>query len=335
MRRLLVADNGAAVVLEGVTKTFGPKVAVQDFDLTVPTGCICGFLGPNGAGKTTSIRILMSILFADEGRVHVLGHDSAMEAKDRIGYLPEERGVYRTMKVGDFLSYMARLKGVDSRGLSKKIDEWLERVALPEVKKKKCQELSKGMQQKVQFVSTVIHDPELIILDEPFSGLDPVNARLLRGLIMEEHERGKTILFSTHVLYSAEQLCDRVVMINKGRKVLDGTLEQIRTRFDPRTVVVEPLNGTRLDASVFGRIAGVQRVDESAKTGTLELRLQEGADKGAALAGAARAGEGQVRRVELRSVTLEDVFIEMVEPGDSEDQVRASVSEAQEFGADA
>lgn len=330
-----MAETSSAVILEGVTKTFGSKVAVKDFDLRVPQGCICGFLGPNGAGKTTSIRILMSILFADSGRVEVLGHESAMDAKDRIGYLPEERGVYRTMKVADFLSYMARLKGVDAKGLSKKIDDWLERIALPGVRKKKCQELSKGMQQKVQFISTIIHDPELIILDEPFSGLDPVNARLLRGLILEQHEMGKTILFSTHVLYSAEQLCDRVVMINKGRKVLDGTLDQIRARFDPRAIVVEPLLGSTLDPGVFGRIPGVERADAAGRNGTLELRLSTDADKGAALAAAAHAGEGQVRRVELRAVTLEDVFIEMVEPEDSEDLVRASVSEGQEFGADA
>lgn len=330
-----MAESTSAILLEGVTKTFGQKVAVKDFDLRVPQGSICGFLGPNGAGKTTSIRILMSILFADEGRIEILGHKSALDAKDRIGYLPEERGVYRTMKVHEFLSYIARLKGVDSRGLSKKIDDWLERVALPGVRKKRCQELSKGMQQKVQFVATIIHNPELIILDEPFSGLDPVNARLLRGLIMEQHEAGKTILFSTHVLYSAEQLCDRVVMINKGRKVLDGELEQIRERFDPRTVAIDPVAGHTLDAGAFERIQGVERAHAAGRNGTLELRLTEHADKGAVLAAAAHAGEGRVRRVELRAVTLEDVFIEMVEPGDSEDLVRASVSEGQELGADA
>ena len=185
-----------AIVLENVTKSFGSKVAVASMGLAIPRGGLYGFIGPNGAGKTTTIRLVMSILFPDDGRVLVLG-GSALEVKDRIGYLPEERGLYRKMKVGAFLAYLARLKEVDEADVMKRVRYWLERVGLADVERKRCEELSKGMQQKVQFVAAVLHEPELLILDEPFSGLDPVNMRLVRELVIEQHARGATILFST------------------------------------------------------------------------------------------------------------------------------------------
>lgn len=336
MTSIQSGGSSAAISIRGVTKRFTDKTAVDRLDLDVPTGSVCGFLGPNGAGKTTTIRMIMGIILPDEGQVSVLGRSSAIESKDRIGYLPEERGVYRTMKVGDFLTYMARLKGVDSAGLSKKIDVWLERLALPEVRKKKCQELSKGMQQKVQFAATALHDPDLIILDEPFSGLDPVNARLLRGLIQEQSAAGKTVIFSTHVLFSAEQLCDRVFMINRGKKILDGTLDQIRSAFDPRTIVVEA-SDRAADLSRLTTLEGVEGVTGAGRNGAVELRLVEGTDKHAMMARIAGAGLA-LRRIELRSVTLEDVFISLVNPGDSEDDVRKSLTredEPMEVGADA
>src|SRR6188768_2450819 len=204
----------AALVLSGVTKTFGGMRAVDRLDLEVPRGSLCGVIGPNGAGKTTTIRIVMSILFPDEGSVSVLGHKSALMAKDRIGYLPEERGLYRKMRVGEFLTYMARLKGVADSESRTFITRALERLGLAGTEGKRCEELSKGMQQKVQFIAATIHRPDLLILDEPFSGLDPVSTRMLRDLILEEHRRGATILFSPHVMPHAEQLCDRVVMIH-------------------------------------------------------------------------------------------------------------------------
>ncbi len=211
----LGAMTDASIELRGVSKSFGATRAVRDLDLVVPSGSLCGFLGPNGAGKTTTIRMIMSIIYPDSGSVEVLG-GSALKSKDRIGYLPEERGVYRKMRVGEFLQYIATLKGVDRAGLATHIKTWLERVALPDVYRKRCEELSKGMQQKVQFLAAIMHDPELLIFDEPFSGLDPVNTELLNRLIREQHEQGKTVIFSTHILHQADLICDRIFLINHG-----------------------------------------------------------------------------------------------------------------------
>ena len=192
-----------AITLRGLTKTFGETVAVRDLDLAVPAGALYGVIGPNGAGKTTTIRMILSILMPDRGELQVLGRRSALEAKDRIGYLPEERGLYKKMRVGQFLAYLAQLKNADGPGLRARVRRGLERVGLADVEQKRCEELSKGMQQKVQFLAAIIHQPDLIVLDEPFSGLDPVNQRLLRDLVREEHRRGATILFSTHVMVHA------------------------------------------------------------------------------------------------------------------------------------
>ncbi len=299
-----------AIVIEGVTKTFGPKVAVSDLNLTVPTGSLTGFIGPNGAGKTTTIRMVMSIIFPDRGNINVLGKRSAVESKDRIGYLPEERGVYRTMKVVDFLTYMAKLKGVDSGAARTKSLEWLGRVGLGDVARKKCQELSKGMQQKVQFVTSVIHEPELLILDEVFSGLDPVNRRLMRDLIDEQHLKGRTIVFSTHAMFEAEQLCDHLFMIHNGKKVLDAPMSQLRSLMDPRTLVVDP--DDQGDASYLERLDGVDFIQKSAtKGGGWEVRVKDGEEIHAVMARVVAAAP--VRRVEIKRVGLEDVFIKLVQ----------------------
>ncbi|MGP1272961.1 MAG: ABC transporter ATP-binding protein [Phycisphaerales bacterium] len=296
-----------AIYAEGLGKRFGPKVAVDDLHLSVPTGSLHGLIGPNGAGKTTTIRMVMSILFPDAGRLSVLGRKSAVESKDRIGYLPEERGVYRKMRVGSFLSHMAALKGVTG-GVEKRIDDWLDRVGLPEVKRKRCDELSKGMQQKIQFISAVIHEPELLILDEPFSGLDPVNMRLLRDLIMEQHRRGVTVIFSTHVMIQAEELCDHIVMIEGGQKVLDNTLQEIRDRYDPRSIVFEPDAGIGpAPGEAHGSVDSVRQVTP----GVFEASLHEGADAHAVMSHLLETT--RARRVELRRPTLEDVFIEIVQ----------------------
>lgn len=314
-----------AIFIQGLGKRFGAKIAVEDLDLVVPRGSLHGLIGPNGAGKTTTIRMVMSILFPDAGRLSVLGKKSAVESKDRIGYLPEERGVYRKMKVGAFLSHMAGLKGVTSN-VSKKIDDWLERVELPDVKKKRCDELSKGMQQKIQFISSVIHEPELLILDEPFSGLDPVNMRLLRDLILEQHTKGVTVIFSTHVMIQAEQLCDHIVMIESGQKVLDNTLQEIRDRYDPKSIVFEPDAG--VGPSPAERHAGVESVRQ-VSPGVFEAALHDDADRHAVMASVLE--QTRARRVELRRPTLEDVFIEIVEQrsgGDVDrDELRAQLQD--------
>jgi ABC-2 type transport system ATP-binding protein len=296
-----------AIELAGVTKSFGPKVAVQELDLVIREGGLYGLIGPNGAGKTTTIRMIMSILFPDSGSIRVLGHGSALEAKDRIGYLPEERGLYKKMKVGAFLHYIARLKGQSSHDLKARVRAWLERLDLPGVEHKPCEELSKGMQQKVQFIAAVIHRPDLLILDEPFSGLDPVAMRLLRDLVREEHERGATIIFSTHVMYQAEQLCDQILMIHDGRKVLDDTLQNIRASHDPRVVRFEPLD----PATDPSRIGLLSFVDEVAPVdGTWQITLRDGTDLSAAI----REIVARVppAKVEIHRPTLEDVFVGIV-----------------------
>src|SRR6185295_12830789 len=252
----------AAVLLNGVTKTFSGMTAVDRLDLAVPRGALYGFIGPNGAGKTTTIRMMMSIIFPDSGGLSVLGHQSALDAKDRIGYLPEERGVYRKMRVGAFLTYLGRLKGVNEAQLPARVRRGLERVGLADCERKRCEELSKGMQQKVQFLAAIIHEPDLLILDEPFSGLDPVSSRSLRALILEEHQRGATILFSTHVMPHAEELCDHVVMMHRGTKVLDDPLSLIRRQYDPRAIRFEPLDRDA-DLSPLAALPEVERVSQS------------------------------------------------------------------------
>ncbi len=305
-----------AITTKRLTKTFGRKVAVSDLSLNIPEGSLCGVIGPNGAGKTTTIRMIMSIIFPDSGELSVLGKASAVESKDRIGYLPEERGVYRKMRVAAFLNYMARLKGVHTAQAGRRVGEWLERVGLADVARKRCEELSKGMQQKVQFIAAVIHEPDLLILDEVFSGLDPVNRQLMRDLIEEQHRAGRTILFSTHAMYEAEQLCERILMIDRGRKVLDSTLGEIRSRFDPRTIIADPMGDPSAAAGAIGRVSGVVSVDreDDAANGSrvdpLVVRLGEGTDAASALAGVAAAAP--MRRVELKRVTLDDVFLQLV-----------------------
>lgn len=295
-----------AISLRGVTKTFGSTVAVDNLDLAVPIGALYGFIGPNGAGKTTTLRMIMSILFPDRGELSVLGRPAAIEAKDRIGYLPEERGVYRKMKVGAFLTYIARLKGVDDVSPGR-VAAWLERLSLGGVQDKKCEELSKGMLQKVQLVAAVLHEPDLLILDEPFGGLDPVNMRLLRDLILAEHRRGATIIFSTHVMVHAEEICDHIVMLHKGRKVLDEPLASVRRRHDPRSLVFEPFErGANTDR--LARLEGVAHVIRDGATYRIDLR--EGADPVRVMRLVSDAIPPA--RLELHRPSLEDIFIGLV-----------------------
>ena len=301
-----------AIVLKNLRKTFGETVAVNDLDLTVPEGALYGVIGPNGAGKTTMIRMILSILFPDRGDLTVLGRPSALEAKDRIGYLPEERGLYKKMRVGEFLLYMARLKGMSGSGIQQQVRGWLERVALGDTEHKRCEDLSKGMQQKVQLVAAVIHRPDLLILDEPFSGLDPVNQRLMRDLVLEEHRRGATILFSTHIMVHAEQLCDRVVMIHRGEKVLDQAMAGIHEMFDPHQIQFEPLDPASDIATLRG-VAGVSAATPDGPVWNISLDTQ--AD--AATVIPALVSAVTPSRVEIRRPTLEDVFVSIVTGGAS------------------
>ncbi|MBT8485482.1 MAG: ATP-binding cassette domain-containing protein [Phycisphaerales bacterium] len=307
-----------AIAIQGVNKRFGATHAVRDLDLTVPAGSLCGFLGPNGAGKSTTIRMIMSIIYPDDGEIRVLG-STAMANKDRIGYLPEERGLYRKMRVGDFLHYIARLKGVTRPDLDAHITAWLERIELPGVARRRCQELSKGMQQKVQFLAAIIHDPDLVILDEPFSGLDPVNAELLNTLIRELQETGRTIIFSTHVLHQAEEICDRIFLINHGVKMLDAPLEEIRRRFDPRTIEVDPVTPVNGGLEIPG-VNGIAARGSNA----VELHLDDDADPHAVMR--ATLERVPARSIRLRRPTLQEIFVETVRAGEGE----AAAAQAEE-----
>ena len=317
-----------AIRMTGVTKTFGQMTAVAELDLEVPRGGLYGFIGPNGAGKTTTIRMIMSILFPDAGAMSILGHPSALEAKDRIGYLPEERGLYKRMKVQPFLRYLARLKNADGPDLDRRIAGALERVGLGGVESKRCDELSKGMSQKVQFVAATIHGPDLLILDEPFSGLDPVSMRMLRDLILEEHRRGATVLFSTHVMPQAEEICQHVIMVHEGRKVLDADLGDIRSRYDPRSIRFEPLDA-EADTKELASIPGVEHV--RADDRGLEILLLAGTDPAAAMRHILDAVPAA--RIELSRPRLEDVFVELVAGGaaaSEADRLRATLRETAE-----
>ncbi|HQN08152.1 MAG TPA: ATP-binding cassette domain-containing protein [Thermoanaerobaculia bacterium] len=231
----------AAISLSGVTKRFGKFTAVDRLDLEIPVGVTFGLLGPNGAGKTTTIRMTMNITKADEGTVRILGRTLDEEGQQRIGYLPEERGLYRKMTVLDQLLFFAAIKGVERKTALERLERWIDVMDLRPWLKKKTEELSKGMQQKVQFLGTIVHDPEVLILDEPFSGLDPINVVLLKDFLLDFKRQGKTIVFSTHVMEQAEKLCDRIALIYRGRKLLDGTVKQVKDSYRDRVPLPPPV----------------------------------------------------------------------------------------------
>ncbi len=291
-----------AVVLEGVCKSFGEKVALDELWLRIPTGSICGFLGPNGAGKTTTLRLIIGIFRPDAGQLQVLGQTDPTRVKHRLGYLPEEKGLYKKMRVRDLILYFAQLKGMEVGQARQRADELLATLGLADWADKKCEALSKGMGQKLQILISLIHRPELVILDEPFSGLDPLGRDAMRDLILELRREGRTVIFSTHVMEQAEQLCDRVVLIDRGRKLVEGPLEEVRASAG-RSVLVET-EGT-VD---WGRLPGVARV--SAADHQADLSLAEGADPQQLLA--ALVGLARVRRFEVRSTSLHEVFVQAV-----------------------
>src|SRR5687768_13678123 len=233
-----------AIILRSVTKRFGAVAAVTDLSLAVPSGSIYGFIGPNGSGKTTTLRMIMHIILPDHGEIEVLGSRDTAAARDQVSYLPEERGLYKKMPVRRLLRYYARLKGRTLAEIDPAIDEWMARMDLPGVLDRPVETLSKGMSQKVQFISAVLSKPSLLILDEPFSGLDPVNAQVLKDAVLEMRRRGTTVVFSTHDMATAENMCDRIFMIFRGHKVLDGTLREIQEQYGADTVRIRTSGGT-------------------------------------------------------------------------------------------
>jgi len=311
MPPLLSADlKRPAVRLANVTKTFGSHTAVRDLSLAVPRGCTYGFIGPNGSGKTTTIRTILHIFHPDSGEVEVLGERSTRAANDRIGYLPEERGLYKKMTVRRVLAYYAALKGMDRADAAKASTEWLAKMGLTEWADKKVEALSKGMAQKIQFIAAVIARPELLILDEPFSGLDPVNLEVLRAAILELRAAGTTIIFSTHDMAMAEIMCDFIFMIYRGNKVLDGTLADIQRQFGEDTVRV----GCGGGAELLRGLPGVEMVRD---LGQLQ-ELRHG-DPQALLRDL--APRTTVRHFEVCKPSLHDIFIRIAKPDLQEMQV--------------
>ena len=296
------------VEIKNVTKTFGRHVAVDGLTLSVPTGCIYGFIGPNGSGKTTTLRMIMRIVHPDpgSGTIRVLGEKSYEAANNRIGYLPEERGLYKKMKVRDLLRFFAELKGC--RNFKGTVDTWLERLQLTGWANKKVEALSKGMSQKVQFISAVIHQPELLILDEPFTGLDPVNLETLREIVLDLQRSGATIIFSTHDMHIAEKMCDFIFMIYQGKKVLDGTLLDIQNTYSRDTLRVKLEGDGLYDPSTD--IEGVEKVTHYGQF--LELRISRQTDTQSVLQDLMK--RGRITHFELAKPSLHDIFVRIAGP---------------------
>ncbi len=300
-----LSDHPVSLSVERVSKKFDEFVAVDDLSLTARRGRIFGLIGPNGAGKTTTIRMIVGITAPDSGRIEMFGRPFTPELRERIGYLPEERGLYKRMKVGEQLRFFGVLKGMEPRAADRSADRWLERLKLAEWKQHKTDELSKGMQQKIQFVATVLHDPELLILDEVFSGLDPVNAELLIGVLLELRAQGKTIIFSTHMMEQAEKLCDDICLINRARKVLDGSLREVKSSFGRNSVALRAdVADEKLKNSPH--VAGVKSYGDYD-----EVLLKEGADAQVFLHELIAAGV-RVERFEQTELSLHDIFVRKV-----------------------
>lgn len=295
--------NQAAIRVENVSKSYGNFQAVQDVSFEVFPGEIFAMLGPNGAGKSTTIRMILDIIRPDKGRIEILGQPINDEIKNRIGYLPEERGLYRNVRVLDMMVYLGTLKGLSTAEARKRSMALLERLDLAEHAKKKVSELSKGMQQKVQFAVTVLHSPAIMIIDEPFSGLDPVNTLVIEDLIKEQRAAGTAIIMSTHQMYQVEQMCDRLVMINRGRQALYGDVDEVRRRYALHAVIVE-------GQGEWSALPGVKRATPSknGKEGML-LELEDTMTPNALLATIAAAPNTEVERFELAVPSLNDIFI--------------------------
>ncbi len=292
------------IELSGVSKVFGTVVAVNKLSLEVPKGSIYGFIGPNGSGKTTTIRMIMKIMYPDAGKLLVNGQETHFERLKNVGYLPEDRGLYKKMKIGELLQFHGELN--DGTDLPKQIEYWLDRLELKAYKDKKVETLSKGMRQKLQFIATILHKPELIILDEPFSGLDPVNADMMKDIILELQQKGATIIFSTHDMAMAERMCDYIFMIYEGKKVLDGTLDKIQDQYGLDTLRIQSDLGTEA-------LKGLKGIDNVNDFGKLqEIRLEEGVDPQNILAELLK--KTRISKFELTKPSLNDIFIRIAAP---------------------
>ena len=296
--------NENALVLKGIRKAFAGHVAVKDFSLEVPRQCIFGLLGPNGAGKTTTLRMIMDILGPDAGTIEILGQPANHAARDRIGYMPEERGLYPRMVLEEQLVFMAAIKGVPKRQALERLSPWLERLSLAEWRKRKTNELSKGMQQKAQFIATVLHQPDVLIVDEPMSGLDPVGMDVMREALIDMRRAGTTIVLSSHQMETVERLCDRVALIHRGEKILDGSVSEVKARHGKNTVALA-FEG---DGSFIETLPGVAKVTDFGQY--LEVRLQDGTDPQPLLQEAVK--RLKLRRFEIVEPSLHDIFVETV-----------------------
>jgi ABC-2 type transport system ATP-binding protein len=303
-----MTPSQTTVRLEHVTKRFGEFTAVNDLSFAVRAGSVYGLIGPNGAGKTTTIRMIVNIIAADSGAIQLFGQQINAESQDRIGYLPEERGLYRKMRISDQLLFFAELKDFKGKRATEAIDRWLERMKLDEWKNKKAETLSKGMQQKIQFVAAVIHDPDLLILDEPFSGLDPINMELLKEIVLEFKAAGKTIIFSTHLMELAEKICDDICLINRSQKVLEGSLRDVKSSFGRNSVALRAEGGDGVldDRSI---VSSINRQSDE-----VEALLAEGVDPQILLKRLLESG-ARITKFELVEPTLHDIFIERVSGG--------------------
>jgi len=292
------------VEIDNITKTFGRVRAVDDLSLNVPEGSIYGFIGPNGSGKTTTLRMIMNIFYPDSGKIRIFGEKMHGATSDRIGYLPEERGMYKKMKVRDLLRFYGELKS--GRRVNKEVDYWLDRLDLSDWADKKIETLSKGMGQKVQFISTIVSQPELIILDEPFTGLDPVNVEAIKNAVLELRSQGATVIFSTHDMNVAEKMCDFIFMIFKGKKVLDGTLVSIQDKYGSDTLRVRTEGG-------ISKLQNLDGVDKITDFGQLqELRIAQENDHQKILSEI--MSRTRVYSFEMAKPTLYDIFLRIAGP---------------------
>jgi ABC-2 type transport system ATP-binding protein len=310
--------NGTAPLeLRGVTKYFGDFKAVDDISFTLQPGCICGFLGPNGAGKTTTIRMILDIFKPSGGTISVLGRPSALEVRDRIGYLPEEKGLYKKMKTWSVVAYFATLKGMSRGAAKRRAFELLERYGLKDFALKPTDALSKGMGQKVQMLASIAHDPEFVILDEPFSGLDPVNQQVMEDIIRDMAARKRTVLFSTHVMQHAERLCERILLIARGRKIFDGTVFEAKKIIPPRVQIetdddIAPLRELK-EVQTARAIPGATDAPQAKSSRRWELELHESADPQAVLQFCFARGI-RLQSFNQTEPTLHEVFMRLVGP---------------------